>query len=452
MYPQGRSAPPVHNLRAVLQGRGLRRLLAVRLVSQLGDGWFQAGLAGGVLFNPDRRASPVAIAAGFALLLLPYSLIGPYVGVFLDRWQRRSILFIVNMVRAGLVVPAAAMIWSGDEGLLFVVVAVVVTGVNRLFLAGLSAGLPHVVEDRRLVTANALAGTLGSVAAAIGLGSALVLVKTAVPATSHGYGLIASFALLGYAGSAMLARLSFSAAELGPDSLLRPHAGVWTELISDARDVVAGLRHLVIRRGAGYALLVQGAHRVLFGVVALITILEYRGYLSPGGRGSTPALAGLLAAGGLGVLVAAFLTPPVSRRVGGWRWVVGLLVFEGLTILVAGLGVRPQLLALGAFSINLAGQGIKIVVDTDLQHECADEYRGRVFSVNDTAFNVSFVVGLFIAAYTVPSSGRSVTLLAAVFAGFLLAAAWYAIVGGRWARRVGDDIAEPERSAALVAT
>jgi hypothetical protein len=445
-----KSAPPVHNLRAVLQARGLRRLLTVRLISQLGDGWFQAGLAGSVLFNPDRRASPVAIAAGFAVLLLPYSLIGPYVGVFLDRWNRRSILFLANVVRAALIIPAAALIWSGSEGPLFLVVAVLITGINRLFLAGLSAALPHVVEDRRLVTANALSGTLGSVAAAAGLGSALVLLNSVVPATSHGYGVLASFAMLAYAGSALLARLSYSPTELGPDSLLRPHAGVWTEMIGDAHDMVAGLRHLAERRGAGYAMLAQSAHRVLFGVVSLTTILLYRGYLTSGDRGSMSVLAELLAAGGLGVLGAAFLTPPITRRIGGWRWVVGLLAFEGLMIFIVGLAERPQLLALGAFSINLASQGIKIVVDTDLQHECADEYRGRVFSVNDTAFNVSFVIGLFIAAFAVPGGGRSIGLMIGVFAGFLLAAAWYATVGGRWARRVGDDIAEPERSAALV--
>jgi hypothetical protein len=149
-------------------------------------------------------------------------------------------------------------------------------------------------------------------------------------------------------------------------------------------------------------------------------------------------------------LSAAFLTPPVTRRVGGWRWVSGLLAFEGLVIFITGLAARPALLALGAFSINFAAQGVKIVVDTDLQHECDDVYRGRVFSLNDTAFNVAFVLGLFVAAFTVPVNGHSVGVLVAVLAGFLLAAVWYATAAGRWTRRVGDDIAEPERSAAAI--
>ena len=44
------------------------RLLELRTVSQFGDGLFQAGLAGAILFNPDRAAEPLAIAGAFAVL------------------------------------------------------------------------------------------------------------------------------------------------------------------------------------------------------------------------------------------------------------------------------------------------------------------------------------------------------------------------------------------------
>ena len=63
-----------------------------RLLGQFGDGVFQAALAGTVLFNPQRAADPVDVAAGFAILLLPYSLVGPFAGVWLDRWSRRQVL------------------------------------------------------------------------------------------------------------------------------------------------------------------------------------------------------------------------------------------------------------------------------------------------------------------------------------------------------------------------
>src|SRR4051794_37796653 len=98
------------NVRAILGARGFRRLLVSRLLSQLGDGWFQAGLASSVFFNPDKAVSPAAVAMAFAVLLVPYSTLGPFVGVFLDRWSRRNTLVAANTIRAVMVAPAALLI------------------------------------------------------------------------------------------------------------------------------------------------------------------------------------------------------------------------------------------------------------------------------------------------------------------------------------------------------
>ena len=65
------------------------RLMQLRMASQFGDGLFQATVAGALLFNPDRAADPVAIARAFAVLFLPYSLLGPFAGALMDRWDRR---------------------------------------------------------------------------------------------------------------------------------------------------------------------------------------------------------------------------------------------------------------------------------------------------------------------------------------------------------------------------
>src|SRR5262249_5101561 len=157
------SATTAHNLRTILAKRGFRRLLGVRVISQIADGWFQAALAGSLLFNPEKRTSALEVATGFAVLLLPYSAIGPYAGVFLDRWSRQSIIFVANVLRALFVLPTIAFIWYGAESPPFVALALMIIGLNRFFLAGLSAAIPHVVDDRRLVTANALSGTLGSI-------------------------------------------------------------------------------------------------------------------------------------------------------------------------------------------------------------------------------------------------------------------------------------------------
>src|SRR5258708_6544523 len=80
------------DLRTVLASQGFRKLFATRLISQAGDGVFTAGLGTYVFFNATTFPDPAAAAVSFAVLYLPYSLVGRFAGRFIDRWTRRQIL------------------------------------------------------------------------------------------------------------------------------------------------------------------------------------------------------------------------------------------------------------------------------------------------------------------------------------------------------------------------
>src|SRR5207247_6636496 len=114
------------HLLAALASPGFRRLLAVRLVCQFGDGVFQASLAGAVLFDPQRQAHAADVAAAFTVLLLPYSLVGPFAGVLLDRWWRQRVLVLANAARGVAVLGVAAEIAAGVEGVAFYSSALVI--------------------------------------------------------------------------------------------------------------------------------------------------------------------------------------------------------------------------------------------------------------------------------------------------------------------------------------
>jgi MFS family permease len=117
------------------------RLLQLRIASQFADGLFQAGLAGGLLFNPERAADPVAIAGAFAVLFLPYSVLGPFTGALLDRWDRRAVLVVANAARLVLVIGVAALLAAGAADLPVLCAALTVNGVGpKLALAVLSGG------------------------------------------------------------------------------------------------------------------------------------------------------------------------------------------------------------------------------------------------------------------------------------------------------------------------
>ena len=426
-----------HYLRAILSHRGFRRLLAVRLISQLADGWFQAGLAGSLLFNPTKQSSALAVAAGFAVLLLPYSLIGPFVGVFLDRWDRHASLAMANLGRSVLVIPAVALIWIGDQGPRFALAALLIIAVNRFFLAGLSAALPKVVEDSRLVTANALATTAGTICYSIGLFSSATLIATSlVHTTQHGYAGIAALAALGYLASGLIAYVSFRPGQLGPDPEERPTIGVWTAVVDVARGMMGGLRHLAQRPPAARAMLLTGGHRLLYGYLTLAVLLLYSRYFGQGHPDHTSqslwSLGQVVIAGAAGAGIAAVITPAATRRFGPRRWITVMLAGIAVAILALGLPFVAPLLLLAAALMNIASQSMKIIVDATLQHECEDDYRGRIFSLNDTVFNVCMVTGLFLAALTLPPNGKSSVALICIAIGYAGLSIWFA---GRRPRR-----------------
>ena len=152
----------IRDLGTLLKRRDFRRLFAVRLTSQFGDGVFQVALASYVLFSPERAPDAAAIAGLFAVALLPYSILGPFTGVLLDRWSRRQILFGANLTRAALVIGIGVIVAAGNAGVPFYLAVLLTLGVNRFLLSGLSAGLPHVVERDELVMANAVTPTSGT--------------------------------------------------------------------------------------------------------------------------------------------------------------------------------------------------------------------------------------------------------------------------------------------------
>jgi MFS family permease len=131
----------------------------------------------------------------------------------------------------------------------------------------------------------------------------------------------------------------------------------------------------------------------------------------------------VVVAGAGGALLGAVVTPRVVRRIGKPRWAATLLAAGGVAPLLLVAPAAPATLVIAWFVLGLIGQGVKICVDTTLQETTDDDYRGRVFSVYDTLVNVAFVAGLLAAAWWSPASGRSLPAVAAVSAGYVVAAA-----------------------------
>ncbi|MGC5034454.1 MFS transporter [Streptomyces sp. DT190] len=397
----------VRDLRVLLRFQGFRRLLAVRLLSQGADGVYQVALAAYVVFSPERQTSAAAIASAMAVLLLPYSLVGPFAGVLLDRWRRRQVLLHGSLLRALLACATALLILSPAPDWLFYVSALCVTAVNRFVLSGLSAALPRVVDADRLVLANSLSPTAGTLAATAGGGLAFV-VRLVVADSDAAVVLVAAGLYL----CAALATLSMARDLLGPDRSTA-HVRIGTALSSTVRELAAGVRHLAApeRREAAWALAAMSLMRFCYGALLVMLLMLCR-YALTSTTDDGLALLGLaLGVSGAGFFAAAVVTPWTAGRLGPGRWIVVCAGAAAVLEPALGLPFATVPLLVAAFVLGLTTQGAKIATDTVVQSCVEDGFRGRIFSVYDVLFNVFFVGAAAVAALMLPPDGRSVPLV-----------------------------------------
>ncbi len=419
----------MRDLRVVWAEHDFRRLFSTRLVSQTGDGLFTAGLGGYVFFNATNFPNPASGAAAFAVLYLPYSLIGPFAGVFIDRWSRRQILVWSALIRSVFVAATAGLVASGELGVPLYIGVLAVLGVNRFFLSALSAALPHVVREDKLVMANSVSPTAGGIMAAIG-GIAGLGVHVALHGGRGEYAatLLAAgccYVAAGLISATMGRRLLGPAQEAGA----RQPGRITAELAIVLTGLVAGARYLGSRRGPAAALAATGANRLFYGILFLMSILLYRNYFyrAEGANKALGHYALLTALVAIGYGAAAFVTPIATRRMGKQTWITALLVLGAITTAALGAPFAQASFLILGFFLGLAGQGIAICATTIIQEAIGDDFRGRAFSFYDMTFNVLFVVGAAISAAFMPMTGKAPGLIAAVAIGYALAAA------GHWA-------------------
>ncbi|GIH93148.1 MFS transporter [Planobispora siamensis] len=418
----------VSDLRVVLRGRDFRRLYSTRLVSQFSDGIFQFAVAGLAFFSPERSTSAAQIASGLAVLLLPYSVLGPFAGVFIDRWSRRQILVVAPLIRGALLLAAAALLAFDAPEWLFYVTALCVLGVNRFFLAALGASLPHVVPSDRLMVANAVTPTSGTVLTFVGVGAGFLLRKI-FGADDHGIAVLMVVSGLIFGVSALIAR-TMRRELLGPayDPNLPQAREAVRHVLSGLAD---GARHIVHHRAAAAAMGAMATHRFMYGMCTAMLVMLSRYYFAENAEEALNAVTVVVATSGVGYFLAVLVTPWATERLGIERWVPIMLVTAGVLTFALCAPFQQWGFAVGGFILGIAGQSIKICADTAVQRDVEDAYLGRAFSIYDMLFNGSYVLAAALAALLLPPNGRSLLVLGLITAGYIAGAILYRVVTPR---------------------
>jgi MFS family permease len=403
--------------RDALRSQDFRRLFAIRLLSQSGDGLFQAALISSIVFNPEQQDTILDFAIAILVVSLPFSILGPFTGVFIDRWSRRRILVVAPWLRAAAVwmvlfEPKAAPV-------LFFGGALWVLSFNRFYLATAVSVVPRLVPTEDLLIANSMATVGGTVALLVGvfvggwmsdlLGDPLVV------ALAGAEWVIASL---------VATRIRNP---LVPHHV--PRAPVSDEVRRVLDEFADGITRLARTPRALGPITSITLDQVGQGIVLVLSLFVFREKFGEG----VGSFSNLIGAGGVGVLLGILTVGKLEERFAKERIVALAFVAGGLVLIVVSTHITGWSVLLASFAVGLTFAWKKIPVDTMVQEAIPDGYRGRVFAVYDVLYNLSRVVAAFL-AIPMLNAFREAWSVAIVGIVFLL----WAPVLPRWIGRIPE--------------
>ena len=382
-----------------------RRLFIGGLVSQTGD-WFNSVALLTLLLSLTGSGE----AVGYILIikLLPSFFVGPLAGVVADRFNRKTIMIVADVLR-GIIVLGFLVVQRPDQVWLVYAIAAVEIAISTFFDPARSAAIPGIVSRAELISANALSSASWSVTLA--LGAALGGLVTDAFGRNTAF-VIDSLSFFVSAAFIAAVRIRSSTSTRSKHVSLADATGV-TDLIEGARYLKSNPRVMAL-------LLVKSGWGLGGGVLLLLTI--YGKQIFPIGRDGAASIGLLYAARGTGALIGPVIAGMISSGVPRtMRRAITIAFFVSATFYLF-YAQSPSLIValicvLGAHS----GGSIQWVFSTTLlQMTVPDRFLGRVFALEMALLTLTMSVSTYVTGWGVDYPGlgarRMATVLGVAFA------------------------------------
>jgi MFS family permease len=344
--------------RGNVKARGVGPLLASTGISVTGDG---ALIAAAPLLAASLTRNPVAVSTVTAAFYLPWLLTGLLAGVLVDRWARRPVLVIADLVRAVILTVLAALVFVHAINVLFLVSAVLLVGTAQCFFdSAAQAMIPAVVgRDKEALTHTngrfwAL-DTMGRSLIGPPLGSTTFALNKTLPFVGD--------ALSFFASAALVSRLPRVPPSVGPRE----------RLLTALRD---GLQHLIRTRDLRVLALSMGAYNFGYNAAIATFVLYAKDVL----RVADAGYGILLAAMAVGGVIAGWRAAPLTRRLSYRQIQATAHLVQGLAW--TGVAFAPNAVVVGILFVFLgAGSSLaSVAVGSARQALTPDKLLGRVVS------------------------------------------------------------------------
>jgi Major Facilitator Superfamily len=402
-------------------------LMGAQWLNQAAQGLVVAAMAKTITFGGQQGFDAEAAKTpeeAFRIVLftfLPYLLLSPLLGVLIDRWDRRKLLVVANLVPAvALTVVVAVGLSAAGDATLYISLLIVLAS-TRLVLAIKGAGLPAAAGEENLIPGNSVSQAGSAIFQLAGAGAALIAAE------------LFDTRLIVAAGVAVYVLATASAVGARRLGYPREVVPILRELGRILDDLVQGVREVARRPRAGLALISFLAIRSLATMTVLAISFSAADFIDRKGLIGTAVPA---AAAALGAIVGFAAAGYLRRRVAPPAMVVLGLVAGGIGVAAFGGIITLVGLSIVAFAVGFGFFVGKIAVDTMMQESLADQFRGRGFSLQDVVYNLSWVLpSLLLVILYDDGAVRSLLVVTG------LAFAGIGLLLGLWARRLREPAA-----------
>jgi len=408
-----------------------RNLMGAQFLAQAGDGIVQTAIGAAIVFGGQKgfdlesAQNPQDLLRIALTIFIPYTILSPFLGVVIDRWDRRRLLIVANGLRALVIAGVALMgIKENPSSALLLISFLLTLASTRVVLATKAAAIPATLNGEQLVEGNAVSQLGGALFQLGGAGCALIA-KGIIDVEP-----IALAGALVYAGGAGFAMVVKRPGEPREKSTLG------REVARVINNIAAGLREVARTPKAGAAITTYFWLRLLWSF-SLVGIGFVARQLLANDDTAVAAVVG--GAGALGAVLGFVLASPMRERVQTTaRLVVGASFVAGGAVAVLGGALQTDGIVAKAALAGLAfflGFGFflaKISLDTMVQEALGDDFRGRAFSLYDIAYNLAWVLAAAImkVLWSTDVQGVLIAGMGVVFLiGLLGLGAWFRSAG-----------------------
>ncbi len=390
------------------------RFWLAQLVSQFGDRVNQMALVG--LIAVRSPGSSFELAKLLSFTIIPVFLIGPIAGVYVDRWDRRTTLFVCDLVRGALVLCIAFYFMDLSSIVPLYGIVFAVFAFSRFYVPAKMSFVPEMVKTEDLHIANSLVTVTGMLALVLGALLGGIIVEKAGARGGFVWNAATLFfsALLVFSIPAMRKRHSISKDQLVSAGL--EVLGAHKTVLAEIRDGVAYIRsHQKIR-------LIFAMMSVLFAaagaVYIVIIVFIQRAF------GSVTKDIGFLAVPlGIGLFLGSLVYGRWGNKISKWKAMFWSLIFGGTMVAVFAALVHVthnRAIAAGlAFGLGVAIGPVVIAANTVVNQVCSAEMSGKVFAALEFVMHLAFLLAMLASAYAAEHVSR-VWILVAVGAIFFV--------------------------------